>query len=233
MNSSPHAHEQHIVRSWEANAKPWAGAISRCSIASRRLVTDQAVLDVLLSVQPARVLDLGCGEGWLARALNARSVAVLGIDAVQELIECARLKIDPRAPASSEFRLLDYRHCCELLQTGALGSFTAAVCNFSLLGENSVESLIAALPTALSAHGHLVIQTLHPVAACGDLPYADGWREGSWAGFEAEFSDPCPMVFSHLAKLGERTAPLRLRRARGARTHRGGCLVALIGAFHL
>jgi hypothetical protein len=35
--------------------------------------------------------------------------------------------------------------------------------------------------------------------ACGDAPYVDGWREGSWAGFSTDFTDPPPWYFRTLA----------------------------------
>ena len=44
----------------------------------------------------------------------------------------------------------------------------------------------------------LIIQTLHPVAACGEQPYRDGWRAGNWRNFGAEFSDPAPWYFRTL-----------------------------------
>lgn len=47
--------------------------------------------------------------------------------------------------------------------------------------------------------GHLFVQTLHPHMACGDAPYTDGWRPGSWAGFGPEFSDPAPWYFRTVA----------------------------------
>ena len=66
---------------------------------------------------------------------------------------------------------------------------------FSLLGDESVKTLLGNIGLFLSERGALVVQTLHPVAACGDLPYRDGWREGSWAGFGEDFSDPAPWYF--------------------------------------
>ena len=58
--------------------------------------------------------------------------------------------------------------------------------------------LIAALPYYLEPSGHLLIQTLHPVAACGAQPYQDGWRDGSWQGFRGKFRDPGPWYFRTL-----------------------------------
>ncbi len=72
------------------------------------------------------------------------------------------------------------------------------VCNFSLIGKESVEGLMRAVPGLLMPRGTLVIQTLHPLVACGDLPYRDGWRAGSWQGFDEAFTDPAPWYFRTL-----------------------------------
>jgi hypothetical protein len=73
-----------------------------------------------------------------------------------------------------------------------------AVCNFSLLGGDSVESMLAALPGYLRSRGRLVVQTLHPRTACGEAAYEDGWREGTWTGFGPDFKDPAPWYFRTL-----------------------------------
>jgi hypothetical protein len=73
-----------------------------------------------------------------------------------------------------------------------------ALANFSLIGEASVENLIRRTPTLLAPGGAFVMQTLHPLMACGDAPYVDGWRAGSWAGFSEDFTDPAPWYFRTL-----------------------------------
>ena len=75
-----------LRRSWVANANAWCDAVRNDRIASRRLVTNAAVVDAVLSQRPRSVLDLGCGEGWLARALAENGVVVTGIDSSQELV---------------------------------------------------------------------------------------------------------------------------------------------------
>jgi 2-polyprenyl-3-methyl-5-hydroxy-6-metoxy-1,4-benzoquinol methylase len=178
-----------IVASWHRNAQAWTAAVRGGRIESRQLVTDQAMLEAVRSRSPRRLLDIGCGEGWLGRALAASGIEVRGIDVVPSLIEQAR------ALGGGDFRVVSY----ENLAAAALG-FTAdiAVCNFSLLGEESVDAVCAALPSLLGPHGVFIIQTLHPIMAGGQQPYQDGWREGSWAGFGAEFTDPAPWYFRTL-----------------------------------
>ena len=187
MSDSLDTPEAEIIRSWHINAQPWTEALRAQSIPSRKLVTDQAIIDALCSVAPRRVLDIGCGEGWLARALDRLGMEVLGIDAVGPLIAEAK-RLGP-----GDYEVRSY----EDLAAGALhrGSFDAAVCNFSLLGESSVESLIGSVGRYLNDPGYFVVQTLHPVAACGNHPYRDGWRPGSWAGFAPAFSAPAPWFF--------------------------------------
>jgi SAM-dependent methyltransferase len=72
------------------NVAPWADCVRRQEIESRRLVTDQAVIDVIRQHAPRSVVDIGCGEGWLARALAALGIEVTGLDVVPELIAKAQ-----------------------------------------------------------------------------------------------------------------------------------------------
>jgi 2-polyprenyl-3-methyl-5-hydroxy-6-metoxy-1,4-benzoquinol methylase len=175
-----------IVDSWRKNASPWTTAVRENQIASRALVTNKAIVDAVLGRSPRTVLDIGCGEGWLARALAERGVSAVGVDVVPALIEQAR------KAGGGDFRISSY----EDIAAGRLDvSVDLVVANFSLIGKESVEGVIRRAPSLLNSRGSLVIQTLHPVASCGDESYADGWRTGSWAGFSEEFSDPAPWYF--------------------------------------
>ncbi|GAB2538141.1 class I SAM-dependent methyltransferase [Rhodanobacter koreensis] len=178
-----------IVDSWQTNAMPWTIAVRERQIESRRLVTDQAIVDATLGRSPRSVLDIGCGEGWLARALTAHGIQVIGIDAIPALIEQAR------QGGNGDFRAMSY----EDIAAGRLdASADAVVCNFALLGNESVAGLLGAVRSLLNPGGSLLIQTLHPLVACGDEPYRDGWRHGSWTGFSTDFSDPAPWYFRTL-----------------------------------
>jgi len=178
-----------IVESWGKNALPWTVAVREGQIESRKQITDQAIVEAILSRSPDSVLDIGCGEGWLVRELATRNIHVVGTDVVPGLVEAAR-----RA-GGGDFRAMSY----EEIAAGKLAvSVDVVVCNFSLLGKESVDGVFRAAPSLLVSQGSLIVQTLHPVIACGDLPYRDGWREGSWAGFSADFSDPAPWYFRTL-----------------------------------
>lgn len=179
--------EGHILDSWRANATPWTQAIREQQIESRRLVTNQAIIDAVTSRAPRTALDIGCGEGWLARALAERGIATIGVDAIPALIDAAR-----RA-GPGDFRVATY----DDIARGGLTDVRVevAIANFALLGAESVERLVAALPPLLAPGGAFIVQTVHPLVVTGDLPYVDGWREGSWSLAHLDFSDPAPWYF--------------------------------------
>ena len=178
-----------IVESWGRNAAQWTAAVRDKRIESRNLVTDQAIVEVVMARSPVTALDIGCGEGWLSRELAARGVDVIGVDVIPGLIEHAAKS------GSGVFRVMSYEEIGE----GKLGvRVDAAIANFSLIGKESVEGLIRRAPSLLNAGGSLVIQTLHPAFASNEEPYVDGWRKGSWAGFSDDFTDPAPWYFRTL-----------------------------------
>jgi SAM-dependent methyltransferase len=177
-----------IIDSWNKNAAPWTTAVRDGEIESRTLVTNRAIVDAVRSLAPASGIDIGCGEGWLVRALDG--IAMLGVDVVPGLVEAAR------QAGGGDFRTMSYE---EIAQGRLNLALDVAICNFSLLGDASVTGLFRAAPSFLRPGGAFVVQTMHPAAACGDAPYRDGWREGSWDGFNAGFTDPPPWYFRTLA----------------------------------
>ena len=187
--SSDHLSDDRIVDSWHKNASPWTDAVRRNQIESRVLVTNRAIIEAVLGRSPRTVLDIGCGEGWLVRALGERGVRATGVDVVPALIEQANVA------GGGEFRVASY----EQIAAGELDmTVDVIVANFSLIGKESVEAVVGRAPALLAEKGALIIQTLHPHVAGADLPYEDGWRRGSWTGFSDEFSDPAPWYFRTL-----------------------------------
>ncbi|WP_299943705.1 class I SAM-dependent methyltransferase [uncultured Microbulbifer sp.] len=183
--------DRKILQSWHKNAREWVRVIEEAAIPSRRRVTDQAIIDAVRACKPKSVLDVGCGEGWLARALAAEGIEVCGIDGVARLIEVAQ----HRAGKHQEFRLLCYDNlCASTLQR----DFDLAVCNFSLFGE-SIKGFFTEARELLYPGGHLVVQTLHPPLCCGEFCYRDGWRAGTWEGIEGCFADTPPWYFRTLS----------------------------------
>lgn len=183
--------EAALVWSWLANAEAWTRAVREGRIASRRLATDAAIVQAVVERTPKRVLDLGCGEGWLMRALAERGIETIGLDASLELVMAAE------ETGGGRYRCVSYD---ELVDdpTRAGGPYDVIAANFSLLGADVVP-LLRALRQNLGPGGALVIQTVHPWTAAGDEGYADGWRTETFDAFGGDFAEPMPWYFRTLA----------------------------------
>lgn len=178
--------DEEIVNSWKNNAKQWVSAVRGEEIESRILITNKAIISAVLEREPKTVLDIGCGEGWLVRELGQNEISSLGIDVVSELIKSAKKE------GGGRFKKLSYEN---LSFANLKEKFDVVVCNFSLLGNESVLQVFEHVSSLLNDSGSFIVQTIHPVAACGNGKYIDGWREGSWVGFNEKFRNPAPWYF--------------------------------------
>jgi 2-polyprenyl-3-methyl-5-hydroxy-6-metoxy-1,4-benzoquinol methylase len=181
-----------LRQSWTVNAGAWTTAVREQAIPSRRLATDAAIVAacerVLDGRRDVRALDVGCGEGWLARELSSLGAAVTAIDASAPLIDAARA-----AGGDVDYGCVSYEQL-ESDPTVVEGPFDLIVCNFALL-DDRVVPLLSALARRLPASGVVLVQTVHPWAAVGEGPYEEGWRTETWGAFGNAFPAPMPWYF--------------------------------------
>ena len=180
-----------VLDSWNQNADSWITAIENEEIESRKIVTNKAIIDAVVSYSPDSILDIGCGEGWLTRELTIRRIEAWGIDGVSTINENAQHM------NRGKILVAPYEDIINNNQID-IPSVDAVVCNFSLLGKDTVDILIRSIPRLLKNNRLLFIQTLHPVMGCGELPYIDGWREELWNSFSSEFKQAAPWYFRKL-----------------------------------
>lgn len=186
MTNNDLDNEDKIIESWNQNTHPWITAINQGQIRSRKRVTNNAIINTIVNYKPNSVLDIGCGEGWLVRELASHNIKAMGIDAIPALVQQAQQQ------GGGEFKLISYQ---DIAQGKLIRKFDLLVCNFSLLGKHSVEGIFTQAPRLLNQNGYLLVQTLHPKFTATNLPYQDGWRQGSWEGFSDDFSNPAPWYF--------------------------------------
>jgi 2-polyprenyl-3-methyl-5-hydroxy-6-metoxy-1,4-benzoquinol methylase len=111
-----------------------------------------------------------------------------GIDVVPELIEKARTQV------TGDFRVASYEDVYERkIKFPVL--FDGIVINFALIGTESTEKLLSALPGLLKEKGKLFIQTLWPQSRKEINDYVSGWKTGSWDGLGGQFTQPYEWYF--------------------------------------
>ncbi|MBL7258492.1 class I SAM-dependent methyltransferase [Paractinoplanes lichenicola] len=101
-----------------------------------------------------RVLDLGCGHGWLAGELHRAGAHVIGIDGSQALIDIAR-----RDYPDVEFGLHDLTSG---LPTPPAREYDRVVSHMVLMDMPEIDRVLADVAASLSADGVLVFSILHP-----------------------------------------------------------------------
>lgn len=129
-----------------------------------------AVIERLAARPGERVLDVACGTGLLGRALAARGVAVLGIDASAAQIARAEARAGPR----ERYVVGDVRRLPEAAG-GERIDHAAAV--MALQDLDPMEPVLAGIGRLLPAGGRCVIALTHP---CFRVP-----RRSSWGWDEA------------------------------------------------
>jgi SAM-dependent methyltransferase len=146
-----------------------------------RTLIDPGLFRLLGPLAPgSRVLDVGCGNGYLARRLARSGSVVVGVDASAELIAAARAS-EEREPLGVLYHLTDAAHAPML----ADGSFDVAVSNMALIDIEGAEGAIAEVGRVLRPGGRFVFTISHP---CFDVDTRSAWV------VEASYRQP-PAVF--------------------------------------
>lgn len=173
-----------ILKSWQTNSQSWISSIDQNEIASRLVATNAAIVKAILAHQPQRVLDVGCGEGWLSRAVYAPERTVIGIDGVDSLVENATKKA-----GGPQYACFDY----EAIRQGKLppwAPFDLIVFNFALFEDEATFALLKQLKQVLHPNGHLLIQT---IGLLEQEP--SGWRTEDWRSMKTKYPAPFPWYY--------------------------------------
>ncbi|MEM9076919.1 MAG: methyltransferase domain-containing protein [Bacteroidota bacterium] len=169
-----------IIDSWEKNAQEWSRIIQNHGITSRKF-TNKAILDAIRSVNPSKVADFGCGEGWLTREMSKMGMEAFGFDAIQALLD------DAKRNGEGHYQQLTFE---DIISGKPIpnGTFDLGVFNFCFYLKDGLPELIENTLQAINSNGYILIQTLHPYFLIqNELEYQGQWISDSWKGLPGNF----------------------------------------------
>lgn len=141
---------------YNANAEFWVQIIRDQRDRYRMELTNDAVLEAIGPVDNLTVLDAGCGEGYMSRALAQSGAKVTGVDFSDELIQAAKEhELTSELPVSFEVgdvNSLAYDP----------GTFDLVLCNHLLNDLEDPSHAIREFSRVLSPNGRIAIMMLHP-----------------------------------------------------------------------
>lgn len=133
-----------------------------------RALIDPALLRMLGSVRGLRVLDVGCGNGYLTRRLKRFGAArAVGVDASTTSIRLARRR-EAAHPSGTEFLRADATRLTQFEE----GAFDRVVANMSLMDIRDAAATIREIGRLLAPEGRFICSISHP---CFDLDERSTW----------------------------------------------------------
>lgn len=162
--------------SWDAKAEEWDRHVGEHGDANRRMNSDPVLWRFLGDVAGLRVLDAGCGTGYLSVELARRGAEVVGVDESPEMVRVARRNAD-RAGVVVDLHTDD----AQSLGTIADASVDRIVSNYVLMDLADHEAALRAFARVLRPGGFAVAIFLHPCFAVpGGPERLDGAVRYTW-----------------------------------------------------
>lgn len=133
-----------------------------------RTLIDPTFLRVVGDVRGLRVLDLACGNGYLARRFARAGATVVGVDASGPIIQRAKSR-EAKARLGIRYLVAD---ATERIPVES-GTFDLVASNMALMDMEEVEGAIAEAARVLKPGGRFVASLSHP---CFDQGPSSTWQ---------------------------------------------------------
>jgi SAM-dependent methyltransferase len=145
------------AKGWDKAASWWVSRYSSRGDLNREWVIDPILLDWLGNVDGLRVLDAGCGEGYLSRLLAERGARVVGVDLSRKLLAVAK-KHEASKPMGVRYLRADLAD----LSAFQGESFDLAVSNIVLVDVARYREAIREIFRVLKHGGRFLFCITHP-----------------------------------------------------------------------
>lgn len=163
-----------VRQEWDVAADAYAQAQARGLDIYRLHVFGPAQIALCGDVAGRRLLDVGCGSGYFARAMAERGAVVTGVDLSPAMLAHARRQ-EQQTPLGIDYREGDAARLADCI--GDLRFDIATSC-LALQDMPELAAVLAGIHRALRPGGRLVASIAHP---CTDTPFRRWERDPSGA----------------------------------------------------
>ncbi len=155
------------VRAWDAMAAWYDAKQGDEGDLWHRTLIDPALLRTVGDVRGRRLLDLACGNGYLARRFARTGGRVTGVDGSAAMIERAQAR-EREQPLGIAYHVGDTAHLTMLDGAG----MDVVACNMALMDIEDAAGTIREVGRVLRPGGRFVASLSHP---CFDIAGASAW----------------------------------------------------------
>ena len=142
---------------WDRVVDGWSEGYTELGDVNRRYVIDLTLLGILGKVNGRRILDAGCGNGYLCRLLSRRGAIMVGVDVSRRSIEIAEAH-ERKEPMDIEYHVGSI-HDLSMFNDG---TFDAVVSNLVLQDLQDIDRAMKELHRVLRPRGRLIFSMMHP-----------------------------------------------------------------------
>lgn len=174
-----------IIRSWNEKALEWKSLMGERGDSNRVFNSDPVLWKFLGSVKGQKVIDAGCGTGYLSLQLANRGAHVVASDISEAMLE------EARALASLKRLVIDFRHeSSSQLRSVADASVDAVVSNYVLMDLPDLAGAVKEFFRVLKSGGRAVVILTHPSGTeldANEMYFDEIKKRDRWGNFRTEF----------------------------------------------
>lgn len=196
---------EEAIKRWDIHAEELASRYTSQGDRHREVFLNPVLLPLLGSVKAKKVLDAGCGEGYLSRILARKGAEVVAVDYSRSMLEIARKRTPEELPIKYIYGN------CEDLHFLESETFDKIVCNMVLQDLADYEKALGEMYRLLVNGGLLIFSIMHPcftTPECGWVKDENGrklyWKVDHYF-CEGAFEQPWPIHAEHGVLLFHRT----------------------------
>jgi SAM-dependent methyltransferase len=161
-----HPSLQEIQKGWDSAAEKWDAGYGKYGDSYRQNIFNPALFSLLGDVKRKRILDAGCGAGYMSRLLTEKGARVIGVDLSKKFIEIAK-HYERKKPLGIKYEQVNLANLSRFSST----SFDIVISVYVLCDTRDCGKAIREIARVLKPNGRFIFLIGHP---CFD------WQAGGW-----------------------------------------------------